>query len=219
MTFVKADKLCIKYLGYLQELSSSNSTAKILHDSLLEKLEKDRRNVELFGLMRYLETGQNYETVTKKSPLQYPKKKDLAKIAATHYARLFPAETAQDEDERSVISSTGSDEPKPKKSRLEEVREMLEEDEMKHNLVTDTLGLMRKEMALFELNPDNHQPMLMKLRDALMSGVPTSVEPERSFSAAGQFVTKFRTSLKDDILDTMILVRSFLKGAGLDKIV
>ena len=50
-----------------------------------------------------------------------------------------------------------------------------------------------------------------KLKEALKSCLPTSVEPERCFSAAAVFVNKFRTCLKDDIINYLILVRAFLQ--------
>ena len=67
-----------------------------------------------------------------------------------------------------------------------------------------TVRLFKKEMSLFEVNPDFEQPMLAKLKRALLTVVPTSVKPERCFGAAGQICSKLRTSLKDDFLDHCI---------------
>ena len=64
---------------------------------------------------------------------------------------------------------------------------------------------------IFEMKHDHALPMLGKLKTALLSCVPTSVEPERCFSAAGLFVTKFRTNLKDDMLNQLIIVRAYMK--------
>ena len=104
------------------------------------------------------------------------------------------------------------EQPAAKKSRAELEKEVLAEDYLKIDTNITTANLIKKEMQLFEAHPqDDMPPRLLKLKNALLSVVPTSVEPERCFSAAGLFVTKFRTCLKDDILDTMILLRSFLK--------
>ena len=46
------------------------------------------------------------------------------------------------------------------------------------------------------------------LLDALKSTPPTSVESERSFSAAGLFVTKLRTRLSDHSVDRLCLLKS-----------
>ena len=85
------------------------------------------------------------------------------------------------------------------------------QDEMYRETKVSTLRLIRKEMCLFELNPDMEQPMLAMLKKALLTVVPTSVEPERCFSAAGQICTKLRTSLKDDFLTYCIQIKAFLQ--------
>ena len=163
--------------------------------------------------MRYLETGQNYEKVRKKSFLTYPTKKELPKIATKLYDRLFPVGDDPNSVQESLESdSDENDEPEPKKSRREkDLKALLDEDEMKYDHVPDTLTLMKKEMMMFELNPKQDQPMLSKLKGALDACVPTSVESERCFSAAGQIVTKFRTRLRGEMLDKMIMLKSFFK--------
>ena len=45
--------------------------------------------------------------------------------------------------------------------------------------------------------------MLTQLKHVISSNPATSVEVERLFSAAGCFVTKLRTSLQDDMVDTL----------------
>ena len=53
---------------------------------------------------------------------------------------------------------------------------------------------------------------LTKLRGALATIVPTSVEAERAFSAAGLFVTKLRTRMSDTMIDCLCFLRAhFLK--------
>ena len=85
------------------------------------------------------------------------------------------------------------EQPVAKKSRVELEREALNQDYLKINTNTTTANLIKKEMQLFEAHPqDDMPPRLLKLKNALLSVVPTSVEPERCFSAAGLFVTKFR---------------------------
>ena len=49
--------------------------------------------------------------------------------------------------------------------------------------------------------------MATKLHDALWSIQPTSVEAERSFSAAGLFLTKLRMGIKDQTLDRLGFMR------------
>ena len=190
------------------EEKEPNPVAEKLYPKLLERL-KERRNPELFGLFRYLETGAGYRNVVKHSKLNYPKHSELAHIAAKLYDRLFPKESNENQISEQVQSNSG--ESAPKKSRIEEANELMNMDELNTDKVPETLTLIRKEMGNFESNPREPQPMLKKLKTALLSCVPTSAEPERCFSCCGQFVTKFRTNLQDDTLDAMVLCRCYLK--------
>ena len=52
--------------------------------------------------------------------------------------------------------------------------------------------------------------MATKLHDALWSIQPTLVEAERSFSAAGLFLTKLRMGIKDQTLDRLVFMRGRL---------
>ena len=69
---------------------------------------------------------------------------------------------------------------------------------------------IKKELALFYAT-GKRPSMLETLYNALKSIPPSSVEAERCFSAAGLFVTKIRTSLRDDTLDTLCFLRAALK--------
>ena len=51
-------------------------------------------------------------------------------------------------------------------------------------------------------------PCLDRLSQALKTVPPTSVEAERIFSAAGLYVTKLRSSLKDSSIENLLLLRS-----------
>ncbi|GFU80917.1 hypothetical protein TNCV_1276641 [Trichonephila clavipes] len=55
---------------------------------------------------------------------------------------------------------------------------------------------MKQEMQLVD-STENPSPNIIKLCDALKTIPPTSVEAEKAFSAAGLFVTKLRTRLRD----------------------
>ena len=70
--------------------------------------------------------------------------------------------------------------------------------------------IVKKEMALFEATqtrPSN----LDRLFRSLLTIRPTSVEPERAFSAMGWFVTRLRTRLNDKTLDALIFMRHYYK--------
>ncbi|KRZ88157.1 hypothetical protein T08_13634 [Trichinella sp. T8] len=66
----------------------------------------------------------------------------------------------------------------------------------------DIMKIIKNEIAVFEA-VGQRPKTLQKLYDALITVPPTSCETERSFSAAGLFVTKLRSSLKDETIDTL----------------
>ena len=208
-TLTKADKLCDFYLKKMKALAEENHIMKILYDALFDRLT-ERRCKELIGLARYFESGKNYSHVTKESLLEYPSKRELVIIATELYDRLY-GDIPEDVDQINVDSQP---QPAQNISEEDELMELLSKDEMdygKKKLSTRTL--IEAEMSLFERDPKNEQPMLKKLKKALMSCVPTSVEPERAFSSCAVFINKFRTKLLDDIINHMIVVRAFLKRA------
>ena len=207
MSITKADKLCEFYLGKMQDLSLQNPIMRGLYESLYERLT-ERRCEDLIGLARYLESGKNYKEIAKSSILSYPKREKLNEIAAKLYDRLFGDNLANDQ----LNNDQSQAQPEQNKSEEDELKELLSKDEMDYGKKKiSTLTLITAEMALFEKDPKNEQPMLKKLKEALKSCLPTSVEPERCFSAAAVFVNKFRTCLKDDIINYLILVRAFLQ--------
>ena len=68
--------------------------------------------------------------------------------------------------------------------------------------------MIKSETKYFEVTGDL-PPMLTQLKHAILSIPATSVEVERLFSAPGCFVTKLRTSLQDDMVDTLCFLRSY----------
>jgi hypothetical protein len=75
---------------------------------------------------------------------------------------------------------------------------------------SELLKSIKKEMAVYE-STEEIPPYLEKIRKALRTLPPSSSEAERCFSAAGLFITKLRTSLKDETLDFLFFLRSYLQ--------
>ena len=144
--------------------------------------------------------------------LPYPPKKDLGKIARDVFVKIF------DEEKDDLNEVKDEEEPMPppmKKSRAERLDELLnngkkrEKVQPSHNI----LNLIKKEMGVYETSEyGDLGNTLTKLRGALATIVPTSVEAERAFSAAGLFVTKLRTRMSDTMIDCLCFLRAhFLK--------
>ena len=68
---------------------------------------------------------------------------------------------------------------------------------------------MRKDFDAYNATGEKTR-RLRQLEEALLSISPTSVEAERAFSSAGNFVTKIRSRLSDDTIDDLCYGRSHL---------
>ena len=66
-------------------------------------------------------------------------------------------------------------------------------------------------MALFEANKSRPKKLYMVF-NALKTIPPTSVEAERACSSLGLFSTKIRSSLQDDTLDALIILKQTIKN-------
>ena len=141
--------------------------------------------------------------------------------AAELYDRLFsnPSEDEQNRDQSEPVRKRRRIEPEPEVSGDEEEKsieeradEMLQMNEMGSGKKVSTLSLIKTEMGLFEKNPTDLHPMLKRLKNAVESCVPSSVEAERCFSSSSRSCSKFRTKLSDPMLSSMITVRAWLQA-------
>ena len=66
-------------------------------------------------------------------------------------------------------------------------------------------------MQLYKINTIERPKYLELLYKALKTIKPTSVEPERAFSAMGFFVTKIGSRMSDKTLDALITMRQHYK--------
>ena len=88
-------------------------------------------------------------SVTHQSKLPYPERKELPSIIAALYDRLFGQDDIQNETEKRVVRSEVEVERQPaKKARAEQVKELLEKDEMYRGSEVSTLKLIEDEVIL-----------------------------------------------------------------------
>ena len=67
-----------------------------------------------------------------------------------------------------------------------------------------------KEMSLFEATGDKYKKLSL-IEDALNTIPPISVEEERVFTAAGHFVTKLRSRLSENSVDSLMVLKAYYK--------
>lgn len=73
------------------------------------------------------------------------------------------------------------------------------------------ISILNKEIVLFETTGKRGHYLELAYQ-YLMTIPPTSVEPERAFSAAGYIGTKIRSRLGDTTLDALLFLRSFFQN-------
>ena len=69
---------------------------------------------------------------------------------------------------------------------------------------------VQKAMALYEKSGEVPE-ILLKLKMALLSIPPSSIEAERTFSTVGIFASKIRSCLKDTTIHSLVVLRQFHK--------
>ena len=194
----------------LKSLKDEHSDISVKLYHAMEKRILQRRDMNVFGLARYLnpDAGTDYESMRKASILPYPTKTSLAELAKKHYVRLNPDD--KDTNDEADINADG--EPAPKKSKKDELYALLaKRKEVPTQESVTLITLIKREMAVFEGSGGKQiGEKLAFLKNALATVPPTSVEVERLFSAAGLFVTKLRTSMSDEMLDTLCFLRAVL---------
>ncbi|GFX27899.1 uncharacterized protein TNCV_3083221 [Trichonephila clavipes] len=198
------------------ELNEQNSEfAKNMKYSLIQRIN-DRRNVNLIGLMQYLNFGRKYEAAAVTGDIsRLPGKNCLVRQAQMIGTRLFC------EEEESISNSSHSEE-----ENIEILKEkpLTLDGKLEKAIYSKTKVLycstkkstsfnktMKQEMQLFD-STENPSPNIIKLCDALKTITPTSVEAERAFSAAGLFVTKLRTRLSVKSINCLCFLKSYFKN-------
>ena len=144
--------------------SAGIKMAQILWDGF-----EECRNGEIAGLLRLLSSSNPAQL-----PLEYLTKMELQKKARDLYVR----QEADDGKEQ--------EQPREKRSKLEELHSFLEENEEKVVESKFSSPSDISEMVIFE-NTNKRPAILDLIFCAIKTMPPTSVEAERAFSAAGLF--------------------------------
>ncbi|GFS89091.1 uncharacterized protein TNCV_1258471 [Trichonephila clavipes] len=212
-TLLTAESVFFFVIGELNEQNSE--FAKNMKYSLIQRIN-ERRNVNLIGLMQYLNFGRKYEAAAITGDIsRLPGKNCLVRQAQMIGRRLFC------EEEESISNSSHSEEEsieilKEKPLTLDEKLEKAIYSKTKvlycsTKKSTSFNKIMKQEMQLFD-STENPSSNIIKLCDALKTIPPTSVEAERAFSAAGLFITKLRTRLSDKSINCLCFLKSYFKN-------
>lgn len=168
---------------------------------------KERLNLPTLALFRYLKSpeslGQDDQLMS------FPSKSVLIRTAKEILIRLYPANKVND---KIVSPSTSTEVMIPveqnEMSLQQELDQVIEESAAGHESFEDDYKSLSKEMILFEATGKRTQN-LVSVMEALETIPPTSVECERAFSAAGCFVTKRRSRMNSQTIDTLCFLKSY----------
>ena len=212
-SLTKADRIFQFMLEKLEQQSSEISSR------LLERLRiriLERREEVLSSLLFFLEDPASYLSAleTGNLPLPLAGKNEIARAARDIHVRLFPPS----EEQAPVEEERGEREAVPKKkSKAEELDEFLASKSgppaQEKNPFTpqEILVCLKREIAVFETT--SVRPIFLNnVYNSLVTLPPSSIEAERSFSAAGLFITKLRTRLGDNTINNLFFLRSYLKN-------
>ncbi len=127
--------------------------------------------------------------------------------------RLFRAEEGPPDEGTSEEEQGTSSPPRAKISKKDELEALLSGSDKgpKKDFVSDStlLGCFKKEFSVLE-STGERPSCSEKVYQALLTLPPSSTEAERTFSTAGFFVTKLRSKLGDNVIDTLCFLRSYL---------
>lgn len=213
----------LKFL--IKQLSSKNSAlAKKMKTSLVERI-KQRRSDNLTGVLNYLQNPRMNDENQLLSDLEWH---DLFPVTTQAIVRkqiksiVKRLNSRDDTEEEERSGSQIDDELRPETSQpqltLKEKLQLEINKSMKSPdpdvQVQNELGLansIRREMSLFE-NGGVRGYHLETAYKYLLSIPPTSVEPERAFSAAAYVGNKLRSRLGSQTLDALIFLRLYFRN-------
>ena len=199
----------------LQQLKENSSPISQKMYEFLDRRFEERRNNRLAGVLFHLSANN-----TQDSALTYPTKTETIKTIRDLYARLFwsNASSSACSSTSEMTGANENDEPAPKKSKGEQLKEFLEtrKDAEKDKTAKvqfssshDILLAVKREFSIYETTGERPS-CLERVYRAVSTMPPTSVEAERAFSAAGLFVTKMRSSLSDRTVDVLCFLQNHL---------
>ena len=171
-----------------------------MKDAVLKRFT-ERRQSNLVSLYKYLSNPDCLHEIEEHEIFNMPSKTVLQKTA-----KFSPQKTLKILDQ--VERGKGQKEAEEQLSLQEEMEEAIEHSAKKQRYNSKyEFKAISKEMMVFEAT-SKKTANLELLFNALETIPPTSVESERALSAAGLFVTKIRSRMSDDLLDTLRFLKA-----------
>ena len=206
-TLLKADmlmKVCLNKLS-----NKDNPPAVSMKECLIDRY-LSRRHKDVVSLLRYLTNPEPEDKTGLSNLLPMASRQVIKSFAEQAILRLFPNEIKNIEIEDDSMTTVTSD------HKMQD--EVMDNDLLSQYMKElEKLELPKKTSRLFNTNTEfkhydaTHKKTnnLQLLFDALLTMKPTSVEAERSFSAAGYFLSKLHTRMGENTLNALCFLRCF----------
>lgn len=179
-----------------QLLLIKSSFSQALTESIKEKISQ-RRDDKMLALISYLKNPDNFNANSKTS------KSSLKLYAEPIYKRLFDQSISQISSSDDDISETQVDDCF--KMKLKTAIDNAKANPKKPK--SYQANLLKKEFDLYEAS-NIRTKNLDDLYNALLTIKPTSVDSERVFSVAGNFVTKIRNRMSNELLNALVVLKT-----------
>ena len=178
-----------------------------------ERLQQ-RRKTDVVTLLLFLHDPNTLQTEPTDAFFNLASKATITRLAKSELLRLRSTTVEQiervGEQEQDIGDEVEAEEHEHEIDLEEELQKCIDESiQAKEipDLQSETVD-MKSEFRLFETSKTRTVNLEFLYR-ALMTIPPTSVEAERSFSAAGNFVTKIRSRLGDKSLHNLMFLKKY----------
>lgn len=187
--------------------SMDNDLAKKFLENLANEIGKrERRNINLITLIKYLHNPASIQNENERLPSNCTKNA-LIKFTEELYTRLYPSTSTSNETDDVQLQATPDDEQETNFELLLQ-RAIETAGTSKNTEAQITRTLIRKEFTHFE-STGKRSANLENLYKALLTVKPTSTESERVFSLSSNFVTKIRNRLSDKSLNALVFLKAY----------
>lgn len=178
--------------------------------ALLNRFGDTRRNMFLTSMANYFHNPEEYGSI-KNNILKFLSKHELEKKVFTVLKSLNDVHTSVDHD-AAVQDDETSAVPECSLSFADELKLKMQHIHKKKDSgkKSTTLQTIKKDMKYLELT-GNLSKELNMIKTSLDCVVPTSVEPERTFSLCDFFVSKRRNRFSDKSINSLIFLKSNFK--------
>jgi hAT family C-terminal dimerisation region len=195
----------------LDELSAQNSPlSNALKIKMVERIKQRRTtNSDLFQYLSNSDQVYNHDHGIFNKKLS---KTELAKAISNLVTRLMSENTEETTDDIEVLQEESQPIPSVNLSLKERLNFAIKQQKQimptEKSSPKELLKTIKREMEYFETIKERGK--YLKLAYNYLATIqPTSVESERSFSAAGLICSKIRSRMNDDTLDAISFLRAY----------